>query len=161
MPPARPSRAVLPPIRAAASRLDDVHPSVEAYLALVQSLGTVRPWEPFWERCFRYDLQEVPGGVRARTSAAAVLEDFAYGEAHDPAALWPLLQRPALLLRAGEPILPADSTHPGAWVLAQADVPRFLATVPDAEAEEVGANHYGIVAAPRTGELVAEFLGHR
>lgn len=70
------------PILASAQRLGAVVPSVEAYIGVVQQLGTVKPWSEYWERYFRYELASVEGGVRARSNKEAVLEDAAYAGTH-------------------------------------------------------------------------------
>ena len=110
-----PDPRTVPLIRAAVERLGSVYPSVETYLEVVQRLGTVRPWSPYWERYFRYELAPVPGGgVRARSDRAAVLEDATYGEEHDPRTLWPYLtSRPCCSARPrSSSTAPASSCRP-------------------------------------------------
>src|SRR5438445_636718 len=82
-------------------------------------------------------LEPAPGGgVRPRTSKAAVLEDAAYGAMHDPRLLWPSLRMPTLLLRSAQPILPGTGFVVGAKLRDA-----FLAAVPTATALDVDANH--------------------
>ena len=52
-----------------------------------RSTGLISPWSELWEQYFEYELQPVAGGVRARTSKAAVSEDFAISGRRDPALL--------------------------------------------------------------------------
>jgi len=149
-----PDPATVPLIRAAVERLGSVYPSVEAYLDLVQRLGTIRPWSPYWERYFRYELAPVPGGVRARSDRAAVLEDASYGEEHDPSPLWPHLTMPVLLLRATQELFAGAG-----FIVPIGERDAFLAAVPATRLVEVDANHYGINTHEVASEAIAAFLG--
>ena len=149
----RPDPGTAAPIRAAVERLGAVYPSLDGYLELVQRLGTIRPWSPYWERYFRYELADAPGGVRGRSDRDAVLEDADYGERHDPRGLWPWLTAPVLLARATQPLL-GDA----GFIVPEAERDAFLAAVPSATLVEVDANHYGINTHPATAEAIASFL---
>ena len=74
-----------------------------AYLELARSAGVITPWSDDWERYFRYDAVPAEGGVTARTSAAAVMEDvmfgagaFAFGDDAGVYGLWQSLTMPVL-----------------------------------------------------------------
>lgn len=137
-------------------RLGVVHPSLRRYLELVRQTGAIVPWDTLWDRYFAYELEPVDGGVRARTSREAVTEDFTYGTSHDPRALWPALTVPALLVRAGRPIVPG-----GPFIVSEEDRDAFAYRVAGAGVVEVDANHYGVVTHPHTGDEIAQFLqGH-
>jgi pimeloyl-ACP methyl ester carboxylesterase len=148
-----PDPETIAPIRAAVERLGAVYPSFAGYLALVQQLGTVRPWSPYWERYFRYELADVPGGVQARSDRAAVLEDAGYGESHSPRDLWPNLKMPVLLARATEPLVGASG-----FIVPEAERDAFLSTVRSASLVEINANHYGINTHPATATAIEAFL---
>ena len=149
-----PDPRTVPLIRAAVERLGSVYPSVETYLEVVQRLGTIRPWSPYWERYFRYELAPVPGGgVRARSDRAAVLEDAMYGEEHDPRTLWPYLTQPTLLLRATQELFDGAG-----FIVPPAERDDFMAAVPPARLVEVDANHYGINTHEASSEAIAAFL---
>jgi pimeloyl-ACP methyl ester carboxylesterase len=152
----QPDPVTAAPIRAAVERLGAVYPSFDGYLELVQRLGTIRPWSPYWERYFRYELVDVPGGVQARSNRAAVLEDADYGERHDPRDLWPSLTAPILLARATQPLVGGAG-----FIVPEAERDAFLAAVPSATLVEVDANHYGINTHPATAEAITSFLDAR
>ncbi|HYM68275.1 MAG TPA: alpha/beta hydrolase [bacterium] len=152
----QPPADAIPLIQRAVDRLGVVHPSVERYLELLRGLGTIAPWHPLWDAYFRYELVETGGGVRARTSREAVLEDLAYGERHDPRALWPALTMPVLLLLALRPLIQG-----GPGIVAAEDRERFVREVPGAAVVAVDANHYGIATHPATPEAIAAFLRGR
>jgi pimeloyl-ACP methyl ester carboxylesterase len=142
------------PIAAAVERLGTVFPSVEAYLGLVRGLGTIQPWSEYWERYFRYELEQVEGGVRARSDAGAVREDARYGREHSPYELWPALTMPVLLLRASQELLPGCGR-----IVSDADRARFPREVAGARVVDVDANHYGINTIEASARAIGEFLG--
>jgi pimeloyl-ACP methyl ester carboxylesterase len=148
-----PAPEAMAPVMAAVERLRDVYPSADAYVERVRSIGTLTPWEEIWERYLRYELVEVQGGVRSLTSHDAVLEDVGWGSDHDPAAFWPQLRGPVLLVRATLPFLPS---LPRAFVVPAEAVPGFLAQVEGASLVEVEANHYGVGVSPPTAAAVVE-----
>ena len=148
-----PEPGVIPPILAGVERLGLVYPSAEAYCERIRRHGAAQPWEELWERHYLSELDQVDGGVRPRTSKAAVLEDAVYGGTHDARALWPALRMPVLLLRAARQLLPGTGLVVGAALRDS-----FLAAVPTGEVAEVDANHYGVMAHPEGLEAVARFL---
>lgn len=149
----RPEAGVLPPILAAVERLGRVYASAQEYCEGIRRLGAVVPWDELWERHYLAELDEVPGGVRPRTSKAAVMEDTLYGATHDARELWPMLRMPTLLVRASRQLLPGSG-----FVVGAALRDAFLAAVPSAELIEVEANHYGVMAHAPALEAIANFL---
>ncbi|MCA1646458.1 MAG: alpha/beta hydrolase [Chloroflexi bacterium] len=148
-----PESSTEPLISAAVARLGSVYPSVEDYLALVKQIGTVQPWSDYFERYLRYELEAVPGGVRARSSRAAALEDAAQFETEDIYGLWPFMVQPVLLLRAARELLPGAG-----YIVSAADRDRFAREVPRARVEEIDANHYGVITAESTAAAIASFF---
>jgi pimeloyl-ACP methyl ester carboxylesterase len=146
-----PEAASLVPILAAVQRLGSIHADADAYVAKVKSLGTVTPWGPVWEAHYRYDLIAADGGVRPRTDHAAVLEDIAYAAMQQPRDHWPRLTMRTLLVRAGVPL--GDG-----FIVSAADREGFLRTAPRSEAVDIDANHYGVIAHPRTTTAIRSFF---
>lgn len=144
-----------PPIMASAARLGGVHPSVEAFIETVRSVGTVEPWSPYWETYYRYELEPAGegDGVRSRTNREAVIEDAMYTGTHDPRSLWPALTMPVLLLRAARELLPGAG-----HLVTEEDRDRFRAEVPLAEVVEIDANHYGISLHEDSAAAIRGFL---
>ncbi|MFL5301292.1 MAG: alpha/beta fold hydrolase [Anaeromyxobacteraceae bacterium] len=147
-----PEPAVIPPILASVQRLGQTFPSVDAYWESIRARGAVAP-EDLWEAHSRYELEPVPGGVRARTSPAAVVEDLTYGAANDATRLWPALRMPTLLVRAARPLPPTEG-----FVVAPALRDAFLVAVPAACAIDVDANHYGVMGHAETSKAIMHFL---
>jgi pimeloyl-ACP methyl ester carboxylesterase len=150
-----PEPSTLPLIHAAVARLGSVYPSVDDYLTLVKQIGTVQPWSDYFERYLRYELSPAEGGgVRARSSRQAVLEDSAEFDKHDIYALWRHVQQPVLVLRATRELLPGHG-----FIVKAEDARRFAAEIPSARVEEIDANHYGIITAEASAQAVARFFG--
>ncbi len=150
-----PEASTLPPINAAVARLGSSYPSVETYLDTVKQLGTVSPWSDYFERYLRYELVPAEdGGVRARSSREAVLEDAAdFAPDRDVYALWRCLTMPVLLLRASRELLPGYG-----YIVGEADRDRFQREVSHARVVEIDANHYGIITAPSSVDAIRDFF---
>jgi pimeloyl-ACP methyl ester carboxylesterase len=159
-----PDASTAGPIGASVARLGAVSPSAEQYLAQIKGIGVIQPWDDYWERYFRYELQRVAGGgVAARTSKDAVMEDvvfgsgaFAFGDGAGVYGLWPSLTMPALLLRASREMLPGTG-----FIVSQRDRERFPERVPTGTAVDVDANHYTIATSEHAATTIAQFLGAR
>ena len=143
----------LPPILASVERLGVVVSSREEYLAGRRASGAIEPWAQQWTDYFEYELDDVDGGVRPRTSRAAVEEDAVHGAARDPAELWAALTMPTLLLRAERPVVPGAG-----HIVAAADVERAARSVPGLRVVPVDAAHYTIVNHADSVRSVLEFL---
>jgi pimeloyl-ACP methyl ester carboxylesterase len=147
-----PDAASVAPVYAGLERLGTVYPSRTAFFELARRLPMYTPWAA-WERLFDYELEDVEGGVRARTSSEAPWEDEAYRKSHDAYALWPAVTMPSLMVRAGQEILPGLG-----YILTAADAQRFLREVPQSKLVEVDSNHYAIGMHPDTARAIARFL---
>ncbi len=148
-----PDASSIAPVYAGLERLGSVYPSRAAFFELAKRLPMYTPW-PAWERLFDYELEDIEGGVRARTSNEAPWEDEGYRKSHDAYALWPAVTMPSLLVRAEQEILPGLG-----YILTAADAQRFLREVPGSKLIEVDSNHYAIGMHPETARAIAAFLG--
>lgn len=149
-----PDESATPPIYAGLERLSTVWPSREGFMQLVSQLPNYQPWNPGWNALFDYELEDVEGGVRARTRADAPWEDEKYRQTQDPYSLWKAVTMPALLIRARQEIMPGLG-----YILNQADADRFAHEVPTSRIVVVDANHYVVGMHPDTAGAIAEFLG--
>lgn len=134
-------------------RLERTYPSADEYVAAVRALGVVTPWNEYWERAYRYDLIAIDGRVRARTSSVAVFEDVVYGASHDPRRLWRALSMPALVLRAGLPMVGRDG-----FILTEFDTQAIVRAAAAARARDIDANHFGIIVDAATVGAIRAFL---
>lgn len=147
-----PDASSVTPVYAGLERLGTIYPSRAAFFELAKKLPTYTPW-PAWERLFDYELEDVEGGVRARTTKDAPWEDEAYRKTQDPYALWPAVTMASLLIRAEQEILPGMG-----YILTEADAERFVREVPHSKLVEVDTNHYAIGMNPETAQAIADFL---
>jgi pimeloyl-ACP methyl ester carboxylesterase len=149
-----PEPAAIPPILAGVQRLGVACPTAEAYCELIRNRGVAVPWEELWKDHYLYELQAVEGGVMPRTSREAVLADVLYGSKQDARLFWPGLSMPTLLVRAAQPLLPGSG-----FIVGTALRDDFLAAVPSAQAVEVDANHFGVMAHREALQAIDDFLG--
>jgi pimeloyl-ACP methyl ester carboxylesterase len=149
----RVDRGVGPVIASAIDRVGSVYASSEAYVDAMRAEGLIRPWTTFWDRLHRYELIEVPGGVRARARHDAVVEDRNYTATQDPYGRWRHLTMPTLLLRAGRELAPGAG-----HIVPVADRDLFERRVPRCRVVEVDANHLTINADPEAAIAIARFL---
>ncbi len=147
-----PDAGATAPVYAGLERLGTTYPSREAFFELAQKLPMYTPW-PAWQRLFDYELEDVEGGVRARTSKDAPWEDEAYRKTEDPYALWAAVSMPSLLVRATQEILPGMG-----FILIPADAERFVREVPNSRLVEIDTNHYAIGMQEETARAIADFL---
>ena len=158
-----PDASAAGPIGASISRLGTVYRSADAYLELVRGVGVIKPWNEYWERYFRYELEPAEGGVTPRTSAAAVMEDvmfgagaFAFGDDAGVYGLWHSLTMPVLALRATREMLPGTG-----FVLSARDGTRLPEKVRSSVVTEIDANHFTIATTDETVTAIKEFFGTR
>jgi len=149
----RPDESSTAPVYAGLERLSTVWPSRQGFIDLVKQLPNYQPWNPAWEALFNYELEDVEGGVRARTQKPAPWEDELYRQAQDPYALWKSVTMPTLLLRASQEIMEGLG-----YILGPADRDRFVREVPTSRTIEVDSNHYVIGMHPATAEAIRDFL---
>ena len=147
-----PDETAKAPVYGGLERLGTVYPSFDAFEQLAKALGVFSPWE-VWEPLFRYELEPVEGGVRARTTPDGPWEDERYRMAQDPYPLWKAVTMPSLIIRATREILPGCG-----YILTQADVDRYLHEVPQSRAAYIDAGHYEVGLREETARAIAEFL---
>jgi len=132
---------VLAGIKPTVDRLGRIFLSFPAYLEHLQQAPTLQPWLPGLDIPYRYEVEEVPGGVCSRVQAAHIHEEIANLAQEDAAAYYPRLRCPVLMLRATQGMLAADDL-----LLPEDVVQRMLRQIPRASSVDVPhCNHYTIV----------------
>ncbi len=135
---------VLTGIKPALDRLGNVFPSFDDYTALLKQAPFLQPWSDALERYFRYEIEEVPGGVRSRVPPESIRREIENLEKTDAANYYPLVQCPVLILQATDGTLSPDDR-----VLPERAVRQMLAEIPVARCVRVdGTNHYSILFQP-------------
>lgn len=143
-------------IKPALDRLGKVFPSHDAYHASMKQAPFLQPWTPALETYFRYEVEEVPGGIRSRVQPGAIQEELLNLQQFDVAELYSQVQCPVLILRAEDGMLTDDDI-----LLPEDVVERMLREIPHARCVNLpGTNHYSIVFQPNAARDAAlrEFI---
>jgi pimeloyl-ACP methyl ester carboxylesterase len=151
-----PEPSALLSIAKSVSRLGRTYPSASAVLSHMKAAGTIAPWDAFWDTYFRWELESFDDTVRIRTDSAAVHEDSAYGSMQNIYGLWPQLECPVLLVRAGRPMAPG-----GGLVVSRTDAERLATEARDATVVNVDADHYSILISAPAISAVERFVSAR
>ncbi len=132
---------VLAGVQPSVDRLGRVFPSWPAALAYLQQALPVRPWLPALDIPYRYDSEEVEGGVRCLVQLAHIQEEIAHFAQEDITALYAGIRCPVLILRATEGMFTTDDL-----LLPDDVVAQMLRAMPHATCVPIPAcNHYTIV----------------
>jgi pimeloyl-ACP methyl ester carboxylesterase len=62
-------------IKPSLDRLGQIFPSLEAYLSQMKQAPYLQPWNSYMETYFRYEIEEVEGGVRSRVHPKHIEEE--------------------------------------------------------------------------------------
>jgi pimeloyl-ACP methyl ester carboxylesterase len=148
---------VLDGIKPTLDRLGKLFPSVDAYLDLMKAAPTLQPWTDDLEENYRYDIEEVEGGVRSRVAAWAVEEEISNLSNLDALAMQKQVNCPTLILRADRGMVAEND------LLLPYDVAEtMLANIKNSALVNVaGANHYSIILKPQPvrDAAIKAFLG--
>lgn len=146
-------------IKPSIDRLGQVFPSYEDYTAPLKLAPFLQPWTDFLETYFRYEIEEIDGGVRSRTPAGPIREEVANIRPFTVSALYPAIRCPVLILRATEGILSKEDR-----VLPPEDANRMVREIKQAKSVELpGTNHYSIIFGENElrDRTIREFLKER
>ncbi|MBW1709906.1 MAG: alpha/beta hydrolase [Deltaproteobacteria bacterium] len=131
-------------IKPSLDRLGKVFPSFEAYVEPLKQVPFNQPWSPALEAYFRYEAEEVEGGVRSRIQPGHIQEEILNNTLVDVVQFYPKITRPVLILRATEGLLAEDD-----YLLPTEAAQRMVREMPNARCVDVeGANHYTIIFKP-------------
>lgn len=131
-------------IQPAVDRLGKVMPSFEAYLDSSRQAPYANPWNSCLEAYFRYEIEEVPGGVSTRVQPDNISEERANLKEFKPSDHYAKIQCPVLVLRATEGLGPEKGL-----ILPEGAAGSMLASIPQAKLVNLeGADHYSIIFQP-------------
>jgi pimeloyl-ACP methyl ester carboxylesterase len=144
-------------IKPSLDRLGKVFPDFESYVALLKQAPFLQPWNSFFETYFRYEVEDVEGGVRSRVHPKHIEEEAGNLKKMDSSQFYKKVMTPTLILRATKGMLAEDD------LVLPADVAEgMVREMPKARKVDVeGTNHYSILFQPnpmRDQELLG-FLG--
>jgi pimeloyl-ACP methyl ester carboxylesterase len=131
-------------IKPALDRLGQVFPSADAYLNKMKEAPYIHPWSAVIETYYRYELEEVEGGVRTNIDPAHMQEEAANIRQVDCAPFYPKINTKVLILRAPNGLLSQKDL-----LLPENVIDKMMREIPDAQRFDVDdTNHYGIVFQP-------------
>jgi pimeloyl-ACP methyl ester carboxylesterase len=143
-------------IKPSLDRLGQIFPSFEAYLTLMKQAPYLQPWNSYMETYFRYEIEEVEGGVRCRVPPKPIEEEAKNLGKVDSSEFYKKAKAPTLILRATKGMLAKDDL-----LLPEDVVERMIYEIPSAKRVDVeGANHYSILFQPnpKRDQAILEFL---
>jgi pimeloyl-ACP methyl ester carboxylesterase len=131
-------------IKPSLDRLGKVFPDFESYLAILKQTPFLHPWNSFFETYFRYEVEDVEGGVRSRVHPKHIEEEAGNLRNTDSSQFYGKVKAPTLILRATRGMLAEDD------LVLPADVAeRMVREIPDARKVDVeGTQHYSILFQP-------------
>ena len=143
-------------IKPALDRLGQVFPSADDYLIKMKEAPYIHPWSAVIETYYRYELEEVEGGVRTNIDPAHIQEEAANVRQVDCAPFYPKIKAKVLILRAPKGLLSQKDL-----LLPDDVIKKMMAEIPDVQRFDAeGMNHYGIVFQPHAARdaAIREFL---
>lgn len=146
-------------IKPALDRLGQIFPSAEAYLNKMKAAPYIHPWSPAIETYYRYEIEEVDGGVRTNIDPAHIQEEADNIRKVDCASFYPQLRCKVLILRAPKGLFSLEDL-----LLPEDVIHKMTDEIPDVRRFDVeGTNHYGIVMQPHESrdKAIRDFLKER
>jgi pimeloyl-ACP methyl ester carboxylesterase len=143
-------------IKPSLDRLGKTFPSFEAYLSLMKQAPFLQPWNSYMETYFRYEIEEVQGGVRSRVHPKHIEEEARNLGKVDSSQFYAKVTSPTLILRATKGMLAEDDL-----LLPEDVADRMAREIPNARKVDIeGANHYSILFQPnkKRDQTILDFL---
>ena len=137
-------------------RLGQVFPTFDSYVSYLRQAPFMQPWNASIENYFRYEVEQVPGGLQSRVHPDHIAEEIRNFGKVDVSELYPCVKCPTLILRATEGMLTDDDQ-----VLQRDVAERMAQEIPNSKCVDLeGTNHYSIIFQPneKRDQLLLEFL---
>jgi pimeloyl-ACP methyl ester carboxylesterase len=133
-------------IKPSLDRLGKVFPDFESYLSPLKQAPFLKPWNSFFDTYFRYEVEDVKGGVRSRVHPEHIEEEMQNLRKIDSSQFFTKVVAPTLILRATKSLLAEDDL-----LLPKDAAEQMVREIPKARKLDVeGADHYSIVFQPHT-----------
>jgi pimeloyl-ACP methyl ester carboxylesterase len=128
-------------IKPSLARLGQTFPSFDDYTEPLKQAPFLQPWTTFLDTYFRYEMEEVKGGLRSRTEGAHMLEEISNIRQFDAPSFYSRIECPVLILRAPHGILSDDDI-----VLNEKAVEKMLQEISHVRRLDCeGTDHYSIL----------------
>ena len=143
-------------IKPSLDRLGQVFPSFEAYTENMKRAAILQPWSQAIEDYFRYEAEDVDGGVRSRIHPDHIREEIRNTRKETPSEFYPQITCPVLLVRATNGIISEEDL-----VVPEYAADRMTKEIPNLRRVDIqGTNHYSILFQPNASrdEAIRTFL---
>jgi len=137
-------------------RLGQVFPTFDSYTSYLRQAPFMQPWNASIESYFRYEVEQVPGGLRSRVHPDHIAEEIRNFGKVDVSKFYSYVKCPTLILRATDGMLTEDDQ-----VLPEDVAGRMVREIPRARCVSLeGTNHYSILFQPNEerNQLLLKFL---
>ena len=143
-------------IKHSLDRLGKTFHSFEDYISQMKQAPYLQPWNPFMDKYFQYEVEEVEGGVRSRIHPKHIEEEAQNLGKVDSTQFYQKVISPTLILRATKGMLAKDDL-----VLPEDVADRMVREIPSAKRVDVeSVNHYTILFQPneKRDQAILDFL---
>lgn len=143
-------------IKPSLDRLGQVFPTFDDYVSQMKQAPFLRPWNSFMETYFRYEVEEVRGGLRSRVHPKHIEEEAQNLGKVDSTQFYARVTSPTLILRATKGLLAEDDL-----VLPKDVAERMVREMQKAECLDLQeTNHYSILFQPneKRDRAILKFL---
>lgn len=143
-------------IKPSLDRLGQTFPSFEDYISLMKQAPFLQPWNSYMETYFRYEVEEVEGGVRSRVHPKHIEEEIGNLKKEDSTKFYSKVLCPVLILRATKGMLSEDD-----FVLPEDVARRMESEIRNAKRVDLeNTNHYTILFHPNSirDQVILNFL---
>lgn len=131
-------------IKPSLDRLGQIFSSFEDYVSQMKQAPFLQPWNSYMETYFRYEVEEVEGGLRSRVHPKHIEEEAQNLRKVDSTQFYRNVTCPTLILRATKGMLAEDD-----FVLPKEAAERMVREIPNARCVDLeGTNHYTILFQP-------------
>lgn len=147
---------ILTGIRPFVDRLGQIFPDFDSYLSHLRQAPFMQPWNAFAESYFRYEVEEIRGGVRSRVRPDPIAEEIRNFGKVDASKFYAQVICPTLILRATEGMLAKDDL-----VLPRDVAEQMVRKIPHARLVDLeDTNHYSILFQPnkKRDQAILQFL---
>jgi pimeloyl-ACP methyl ester carboxylesterase len=137
-------------------RLGRIFPSSDAYIEAMKSTTYLHPWSSAIENCYRYEVEEVEGGVKTNIDPAHIQEEAENIRKVVSSGFYGEVTANVLILRATEGLISQDDL-----LLPEAAVEEMLQKISNARSVDiVGTNHFSILFQPNEmrDQTILEFF---
>jgi pimeloyl-ACP methyl ester carboxylesterase len=146
-------------IKPSLDRLGKTFPSFEDYISQMKQAPYLQPWNSYMEIYFRYEVENVKGGIRSRVHPKHIEEEAKNLGKVDSRKFYKKVKAPTLILRATKGMLAQDDL-----LLPENVVERMVRQIPNAKRVDIGGtNHYSILFQPNQirDQTILEFLAKK